>query len=155
MRSYICQLSTTPITHTLDEHTLAQGEGKYIDYCEGISAEERETALEGLLTLLPDGVLQHGSNNTLLYAGGLPDWRQEMVDKVKAYAALLDKGNIASTRANIRHAFTNPLDTDYEFYFDAEDGQDWSDDSTGLLYWLEGLKPQTVLYVGGIVKYHY
>lgn len=141
--------------HTLDERTLAQGDGKYIDYCEEISAEESESAIESLLSLLPEGVLQRGHDNTLLYAGGLPDWRQEMVDKVKAYAVLLDKDNIAFTRANIRQAFTNPLDTDCEFYLDADKEQDWTDDSIGFLYWLEGLKQRTVLYVGGIIKYHY
>ena len=49
----------------------------------------------------------------------------------------------------------NPLGTDYHFYLDGDGCQSFAEQSFAFMQFVCNLEPGTILYIGGVVDYHF
>ena len=160
MHSRIFQISTQPIDREnyIDENTFIDGDYSFYDYCANVSEDERKENIRSLLEYaLPKGMFELTSDDTIRYNGGIEQWKAEYVANVWKKAEALTVENMlewSSTR-DIKQAVENPLDTDCRFYLDGEGWQTFAEQSFAFMEFVCGLEPGTVLYIGGVVDYHF
>ena len=49
----------------------------------------------------------------------------------------------------------NPLDTGYHFYLNGDGCQSFAEPSFEFMLFVSSLEPGTLLYVGGVIDYHF
>lgn len=160
MHSRIFQITTEQVEREnyLNEDTLEQGDNVLIDYCAEIDDDEREENIACLVDdILPKGMFTRMGANIIRYNGGIEQWKAEAIAKIKEKAAALTADNYFhySSIYNLKNAVVNPLDTAYLFYTDAEGGQNWADQSHEFMQFVNGLEEGTLLYIGGVIDYHF
>ena len=142
----------------LNENTLEQGDTASIDYCAEIDLKDREESIAYLVdSILPKGMFTRLGANIIRYNGGMEQWKEEMVAQIKEKAAALTADNYFrfGELYTLKNAVENPLDTAYLFYTDKEGLQSWADQSYDFMSFVNGLEAGTLLYIGGVIEYHF
>ena len=160
MHSRIFQITTEQVEREnyLNEDTLEQGDNVLIDYCAEIDDDEREENIACLVDdILPKSMFTRMGANIIRYNGGMEQWKAEAIAKIKEKAAALTTENYFRYRefCALQNAVVNPLDTAYLFYTDAEGGQSWAEKSHYFMQFVSGLEEGTLLYIGGVIDYHF
>lgn len=161
MHSSIFQISTMQIDEEnyLNEDTLNQGDDSFYDYCANISDEERKSEISNLVnSILPKGMFELVSEDTILYKGyGLEQWKEEYVANIRKKAEEINVENMLewSSTYYIKQAVENPLNTPYHFYLDGDGSQTFAEQSFEFMQFICSLEPGTMLYVGGVIDYHF
>lgn len=160
MHCRIFQISTTRIEkdNYLNEDTLQQGDYGPYDYCAEIDDEERKEDIANLVNYaLPKGMFEFVGDDTIRYNGGMEQWKEEYVANIRKKAEELTVVNMWqwSTTYYLKEAIKNPLDTDYHFYLDGDGCQSFAEQSFAFMQFVSNLEPGTILYIGGIIDYHF
>lgn len=161
MHSKVFQITTTRVNKDcyLNEDTLTQGDNSHFDYCAEIDEEERKYHIEVLVNhILPKGMFELVSEDTIRYIGGAEKWQEDFVAGMrnKMEAVTPDKvlewiGPVYQLEKYLK----NPLDTAYWFYMDEEGMQSYAEQSYEFMREICGYKPDTLLYIGGVIDYHF
>lgn len=97
-------------------------------------------------------------DDTIRYNGGADKWKEEFV------AALQEKANEVTTENctmwigavyQLEKYLKNPLDTGYQFYMDEQGITGYAEQSYEFLRTVSELEPGTLLYIGGVIDYHF
>lgn len=160
MHSSIFQISEMPIDkeNYLNENTLQQGEGSYYDYCANINDEERREEIADLIKTLPKGMFELVDDDTIRYNGGADKWKEEFVATLQEKAKEVTTENCTmwiGAVYQLEKYLKNPLDTDYQFYMDEQGITGYAEQSYDFLRTVSELEPGTLLYIGGVVDYHF
>ena len=71
----------------MNEDTLMQGDDSFFDYCAEIDDEERQYHIDNLVNnILPKGMFELVSDDTIRYNGGAAQWREEFVADIRSRA---------------------------------------------------------------------
>lgn len=160
MHSRIFQISTEPIVkeNYLNEDTLYQGDGSFYDYCSNIDDVERKENIACLVKdILPKGMFELLGDDAMRYNGGLEQWKEEYVTNIHKRADALTVENMLewSSTYYLKRAIINPLDTEYHFYLDGSGCQSFAEQSFAFMQFVSTLEPGTILYIGGVIDYHF
>lgn len=160
MHSRIFQISTMQIEkdNYLNEDTLQQGDNSFYDYCANIDDESRKEDIAYLVnSALPKGMFEILSEDTMRYNGGIEQWKEEYVANIRKKAEALTAENMLtwSVTYNLKQAIENPLDVAYHFYLDGEGCQSFAEPSFAFMEFVCTLEPGTILYIGGVIDYHF
>ncbi len=82
MHSKIFQITKTRVEkeNYLNEDTLMQGDNSHFDYCAEIDDEERKEHIGYLVNhILPEGMFELTSEDTILYKGGVEKWKEHLL----------------------------------------------------------------------------
>ena len=144
MHSRIFQISKMWIgkENYLNEDTLHQGDGSFYDYCAEIDDEERKEDIRYLVnTALPKDMFELVGDDTMRYIGGVEQWKENFVTNIRKKAEAITT--------------ENPLDIAYHFYLDGEGYQSFAEKSFAFMEFVCTLEPGTILYIGGVIDYHF
>ena len=160
MHSRVFQISTMQIEkdNYLNEDTLQQGDNSFYDYCANIDDESRKEDIAYLVnSALPKGMFEILSEDTMRYNGGIEQWKEEYVANIRKKAEALTAENMLtwSVTYNLKQAIENPLDVAYHFYLDGEGCQSFAEPSFAFMEFVCTLEPGTILYIGGVIDYHF
>lgn len=160
MHSRIFQISTTRVEkeNYLNEDTLQQGDGSFYDYCANIGDEERKQDIADLVEYaLPKGMFELTSDDTICYNGGIEQWKEEFVANIHKKAEAITTENMQEYMPiyNLKEALQNPLNTGYHFYLDGDGCQTFAEPSFAFMEFVCTLEPNTTLYIGGVIDYHF
>ena len=160
MHSRIFQISTMQIEkdNYLNEDTLQQGDNSFYDYCANRDDESRKEDIAYLVnSALPKGMFEILSEDTMRYNGGIEQWKEEYVANIRKKAEALTAENMLtwSVTYNLKQAIENPLDVAYHFYLDGEGCQSFAEPSFAFMEFVCTLEPGTILYIGGVIDYHF
>lgn len=143
----------------LNEDTLMQGAGSFFDYCGEIDEEERQLHIENLVNgVLPKGMFEFVSKDTIRYLGGADEWKQNFAKAVRLKAEDVIPEKVQEWIGpvyQLEKFLKNPLDTGYWFYLDENGVQSYAEQSYEFLREVCGLEPGTLLYIGGVIDYHF
>lgn len=159
MHSRIFQISTEPIDkeNYLNEDTLQQGDGSFYDYCSEIDEEDRKEDIANLVNhALPKGMFELISDDTMRYNGGIEQWKEEYVANIKKERMLLRqiicwngvRPIISNRQWKIR--WMSPI-----ILFGWRWLQSFAEQSFTFMEFVCRLEPGTILYIGGVVDYHF
>ena len=159
MHSSIFQISTEKVLkeNYLNEDTFEQGDGNIYDYCSNIDDMERKEDIAYLVNhILPKGMFELISDDTMRYNGGIEQWKAEYVANVRKKAEELTVDNMLkwNITRDLKRAVENPLDTACHFYLDGEGCQSFAELSFAFMEFVCSLEPGTILHFGGVIKYH-
>ncbi len=161
MHSRVFQISTTQIDkeNYLNEDTLNQGDNSFYDYCADISDEERKEEITNLVnSILSKGMFELVSEDTIRYTGdGMEQWKEKYVAEIRKKAEAITVENMFewSSTYYLKQAIDNPLDTGYHFYLNGDGCQSFAEPSFEFMLFVSSLEPGTLLYVGGVIDYHF
>lgn len=159
MHAWVYQISDSPIEEIINENTLCQGEGTDYDYCAEISEDERKGAIEILWTeILPKGMFKLIGTNTLVFNGGIEEWKGQWVERIRHKVSLIDRNNVMDfigATYKLEKEIENPLATDSMFYPCGTDEQTFAEKSVELMRWVDRLKVGSKIYIGGIIDFHF
>lgn len=161
MHSKIFQITKERVIEDcyLNENTLTQEEGNYYDYCAEIDDEERKENIMYLVeNVLPQGMFELTSDDTIRYNGGIEQWKEEFVANIRKKAENITTKNMMECVGpvyQLEEALKNPLDTGYHFYLDEEGWQSFAEQSFAFMEFVCSLEPGTTLYIGGVIDYHF
>ncbi len=87
----------------------------------------------------------------------MEQWEAEAVAKIKEKAAALTADDYFrfGELYTLKKAVENPLDTAYLCYTDKEGLQSWADQSYDFMSFVSGLETEMLLYIGGVIDYHF
>lgn len=143
----------------LNEDTLEQGDGHYYDYCSEIDEEDRKFHIANLVdNVLPKGMFELVAEDTIRYNGGADKWKEEFVRTLKEKAQAVTTENCTlwiGAVYQLEKFLKNPLDTGYQFYMDEQGITGYAEQSYEFLRTVSGLEPGTLLYIGGVIDYHF
>ena len=142
MHSRIFQISTEQIDkeNYLDENTLNQGDDSFYDYCANIDDEERKEDIANLVNYLPKGMFELVSEDTIRYTGdGMEQWKEEYVANIRKKAEAVTVENMLKWSST---------------YYGAG-CQSFAEPSFEFMQFVCTLEPGTLLYVGGVIDYHF
>ena len=126
MHSKIFQITETRVSkdNYLNEDTLTQGDDSFFDYCAEIDDEERQFHIDNLVNnILPKGMFELVSDDTIRYKGGAERWREDFIADIRSRAEALTPRSVQGLDwpgLSTRKVPENPLDTAYWFYMDEE-----------------------------------
>ncbi len=161
MHSKIFQITETRVDRDnyLNEDTLEQGDGHYYDYCSEIDEEERKFHIANLIDkVLPKGMFDLVAKDTIRYNGGADKWKEEFVNALQDKAKAVTTENCTMWTGavyQLEKFLKNPLDTAYQFYMDEQGLTAEADQSYEFLRSVCNLEPGTMLYIGGVIDYHF
>ena len=142
----------------LNEDTLVQGDTAHIDYCVEIGEKEREQSIACLVNdVLPKGMFTRLGANILRYNGGMGQWIEQAIANIHEKVATLtsEKFFYDNRLRELKEAVINPLDTSFLFYMDSEGEQSITETSYDFMFYVSGLEEGTLLYIGGVIDYHF
>ena len=161
MHSKIFQITQTRVDRDnyLNEDTLTQGDGSFFDYCGKIDDEERKFHIDNLVNnILPKGMFEFTSDDTIRYNGGAEQWREDFTADIRRRAEAITPDSVQNWIGpvyQLEKFLKNPLDTAYWFYLDEEGWQSYAEQSYEFLRQVFELEPGTELYIGGVIDYHF
>ena len=97
MHSRIFQISKTPINKEcyLNKDTLTQEYDSYFDYYLEINDKLRKYNINCLVErVLPKGMFELTSENTMRYNGGLEQWKESFVADIRKKAEAINTANM-------------------------------------------------------------
>ena len=143
----------------LNDCTLEQGDGHYYDYCSEIDEEERKFHIANLIEkALPKGMFTLVGENTIRYNGGADKWKKEFVTAIQEKAQAVTVENCMmwiGAVYQLEKFLKNPLDLGYQFYMDEQCINGAAEQSYEFLRVVSQLEPGTLLYIGGVIDYHF
>jgi len=80
MHSTIFQITKTRVEkeNFLNEDTLMQGDNSHFDYCAEMDDKVRKEEIDYLVNhILPKGMFELTSEDTILYKGGADKWKED------------------------------------------------------------------------------
>ncbi len=161
MHSRIFQISTMQIDkeNYLNEDTLQQGDGSYYDYCADIDDDARKGDIANLVNYaLPKGMFELISEDTIRYNGGVEQWKEDFVADIRKKAEAITAKNMLEFIGPVYQldkALENPLDVAYHFYLNGDGCQSFAEQSFAFMQFVCNLESGTILYIGGVVDYHF
>ena len=161
MHSTIFQITKTRVEkeNYLNEDTLMQGDNSHFDYCAEMDDEVRKEEIDYLVNhILPKGMFELTSEDTILYKGGADKWKEDFVSEIRKRAEAItpDKGqDWIGPVYQLEKYLKDPLGTSYWFYTDEEGVQLYAEQSYEFLREICDLEPGTTLYIGGVIDYHF
>ena len=160
MHSRIFQITTEQVEREnyLNEDTLEQGDNVLIDYCAEIDDDEREENIACLVDdILPKGMFTRMGANIIRYNGGIEQWKEEIISKIRTFAADLTTDNLFqySTHKSLKNVVTDPLGAGALFYTNEDGTQDWAESSYDFMELINNLEAGTLLYIGGVIDGYY
>lgn len=161
MHSKIFQITRTRVDKDdyMNEDTLMQGDDSFFDYCAEIDDEERQYHIDNLVNnILPKGMFELVSDDTIRYNGGAAQWREEFVADIRSRAEAITPESVQEWIGpvyQLEKFLKNPLDTAYWFYMDEEELQSHAEQSYEFLRQVCEFEPGTLLYIGGVIDYHF
>ena len=153
MHSKIFQITETRVSkdNYLNEDTLTQGDDSFFDYCAEIDDEERQFHIDNLVNnILPKGMFELVSDDTIRYKGGAERWREDFIADIRSRAEALTPESVQDWIGpvyQLEKFLKNPLDTAYWFYMDEEGLQSNAEQSYEFLRQACEFKPGTLLYI--------
>lgn len=143
----------------LNEYTLVQGDGHYYDYCSDIDEEERKFHIDYLIeNVFPKGMFTLVAEDTIRYNGGMDKWKEEFVATLQEKAKAVTTENCTlwiSEVYQLEKYLKNPLDTGYQFYMDEQGVCGYAEQSYSFLQMVSQFEPGKLLYIGGVIDYHF
>lgn len=143
----------------LNEDTLEQGDGHYYDYCSEIDEEERKFHIDNLINnILPKGMFELVSVDAIRYNGGANKWKEEFVAAIQEKAQAVTPDNCTMWIGEVYQLekyLKNPLDTGYQFYMDEQGISGYAEQSYSFLQTVSQFEPGKLLYIGGVIDYHF
>lgn len=143
----------------LNEDTLEQGDGHYYDYCSEIDEEDRKFHIDNLVNnILPKGMFELVADDTIRYNGGADKWKEEFVTALQEKVKDVTTENCMmwiGAMYQLEKFLKNPLDTGYQFYMDEQGIIGYADQSYEFLRTVSEFEPGTLLYIGGVIDYHF
>ncbi len=143
----------------LNDRTLEQGDGHYYDYCSEIDEKERKFHIDNLINnILPKGMFELVSEDTIRYNGGADKWKETFVSVLQEKAKAVTTENCTLWIGEVYRLekyLKNPLDTGYQFYMDGHCTNGEAEQSYEFLRVVSQLEPGTLLYIGGVIDYHF
>ena len=161
MHSKIFQITTVKVTNEgrLIENTLTQGDGSFYDQCMEIEPDIRKQCIDILVNkILPSGMFELTGEDTLLYKGGAEQWKKEYVAYIQAKAGELTTENVQDWIGpvyQLEKALKNPLETAFQFYMDEGGYTRSAEESYEFMRRICEMEPGTMLYIGGVIDYHF
>ena len=161
MHAKIFQITTVRVDEddTLNEYTLAQGDGSFYDYCMEISEEDRKEMIAILVSdILPKGMFTLLGDDELVYNGGAEEWKEKWVKAIHDKANAVNTGNVLDwigATYQLEKELKNPLHTDSHFYLSEDTSQSYAEQSAELMQMVCSLSVGTHLYVGGVIDFHF
>lgn len=98
------------------------------------------------------------SENVLRYNGGIEDWTKEFVSNIHLGACEITTGNVYKSVDpvyQLAKELKNPLHTRWQFYMDEDGLQSYAEESYEFMCAISSMKPGTLLYIGGVIDYHF
>lgn len=125
------------------------------DYCKDADCDDRLSDIEHFPAIFPKGMFTKVGENSFRYNGGLEKWKVSYCIKLKALAADLSTEGVLkdTTLYRIKSLIENPLG-DYMFYFGESFPSLYRGDSVMRLL-ISNLKVGDIIYIGGVVYFHY
>lgn len=125
------------------------------DYCKDADCDDRLSDVERFPAIFPIGMFTKVGENSFRYNGGFAEWEKSFCSNLKGLAAGLPDEGVLSDRAlyRIKHLIENPIG-DYMFYF----GEHFPTIQPGVMFmnlFVSNLKVGDVIYIGGVVYFHY
>ena len=161
MHSTIFQITKTRVEkeNFLNEDTLMQGDNSHFDYCAEMDDKVRKEEIAYLGNhILPKGMFELTSEDTILYKGGADKWKEDFVSEIRKKAEAITPDKVQDWIGpvyQLEKFLKDPLDTGYWFYTDAEGVQSYAEQSYEFLREVCDLEPDTTLYIGGVIDYHF
>lgn len=161
MHSKIFQITKTRVNkdNYLNKDTIMQGDYSFCDYCAEIDDEERRFHIDNLVNnILPEGMFELISEDTIRYNGGAEQWRETFVNDIRYRAEAITPDSVQEWVGpvyRLEKFLKNPLDTVYRFYMDEEGVQCCAEQSYEFLRQVCEFEPDTELYIGGVIDYHF
>ena len=161
MHSTIFQITKTRVEkeNFLNEDTLMQGDNSHFDYCAEMDDKVRKEEIDYLVNhILPKGMFELTSEDTILYKGGADKWKEDFVSEIRKKAEAITPDKVQDWIGpvyQLEKVLKDPLDTGYWFYTDAEGVQSYAEQSYEFLREVCDLEPDTTLYIGGVIDYHF
>ncbi len=161
MHSRIFQIATERIDKDcyLNEDTLTQGDDGYYDYCSEIDDDTRKEDIANLVEYaLPKGMFTLITEDTICYNGGLEQWKEAFVADIRTQAEAITVDNVMDWGGSVyqlEKALKNPLNTAYHFYLDGDGCQSFAEQSYAFMDFVASLEVGTILYIGGVIDYHF
>ena len=161
MHGKIFQITTAKVDEEgrLTENTIEQGDGTNYDYCSEIDEEERKDAIAYLVNeILPSGMFELVSENVLRYNGGMDEWEEQLIANIRKKADDIKKGNtflFIGPVYQLAKELRKPLHTGYQFYMDEAGIQSYAEESYEFMCAVSDMQPGTLLYIGGVIDYHF
>ena len=162
MHSKIFQITTKRLEKSrfLNEYTLAQGQFCFYDYCKRISQTERKIQIDNLVMYaLPQGMFRRISEDEIIYNGGIEQWLEKFADRIKEKVTEITAENVIDpccpAVAGLIRLINNPLDTDYNFYLHEDCKDPHAVESLEFMQFASQLEPGTILFIGGVIDYHF
>ena len=161
MHSKIFQITTTKVSKDcyLNEDTLMQGDDSYFDYCDKIDEEERKYHIDVLVNhILPKGMFELVAEDTIRYIGGAEKWKEEFVAGLRNKVEVVTPDTVQDWIGpvyQLEKYLKDPLETGYWFYTDENGIQSYAEQSYEFLREVCALEPGTLLYIGGVIDYHF
>lgn len=161
MHSKIFQIATTKVDKEcyLNEDTLMQGDNSYFDYCCEIGEKERKYHIDILVNhILPTGMFELVDEDTIRYTGGAEKWKEDFVAGLRSKMEAVTPDTMLDYIGSVYQLekyLKNPLETAYWFYTDADGMQSYAEQSYEFMREICGYEPGTLLYIGGVIDYHF
>ncbi len=92
------------------------------------------------------------------YIGGVEQWKENFVTNIRKKAEAITTENMLEFVGpvyQLEKALENPLDIAYHFYLDGEGYQSFAEKSFAFMEFVCTLEPGTILYIGGVIDYHF
>ena len=107
-------------------------------------------------SVLPEGMFELLSDDTIRYNGGIEQWNEEYVANIREKAEVFNVNNRSrwDVRYELKMALENPLGTDIRFYLDEEACQPFAEKSFVFMD-VRSLEPGTIFHIGGVIAYHF
>ena len=147
MHGKIFQITKTRVAEDccLNETTLIQGGDSFFDYCAEIDDKQRKFHIENLVnSVLPEGMFELISEDTIRYNGGAEQWREAFVNDIRCRAEIITPDSAQEWIGpvyRLEKFLKNPLDT--------------AEQSYEFLRQVYEYEPGTLLYIGGVIDYHF
>lgn len=162
MHSVIYQISDQPIAkeERIGIDNIEAGDMTSFDYAYEISEEERKECIRDLVErILPKGMFTLGEDGeTLVFQGGLAEWRKGYFDTIRCKVEEIDEENIlkwVGTTYQLQKSILNPLATDTLFITDFANNYGLAERSRELMTMIGNLQTGERLYIGAVIGYHF
>ena len=98
------------------------------------------------------------SEDTIRYNGGVEQWKEDFVADIRKKAEAITAKNMLEFIGPVYQldkALENPLDVAYHFYLNGDGCQSFAEQSFAFMQFVCNLESGTILYIGGVVDYHF
>ena len=119
MHSTIFQITKTRVEkeNFLNEDTLMQGDNSHFDYCAEMDDKVRKEEIDYLVNhILPKGMFELTSEDTILYKGGADKWKEDFVSEIRKKAEAITPDKVQDWIGpvyQLEKFLKDPLDTGY------------------------------------------